>query len=231
MLKSKNIMFLSLLSISASLVSCGNNNAPAPFSPEYVENYLETCYGTDFTYTGEFSSDDAALEAYTFKDSSGIETVVRKGSREVVIGAKYSVTDCYECSKFLADEEVRKKLDDSGFEYTFKDWYGIESGIYMSVRSYDDITKATNVLYDIADKCIFTENDKAADFNSGDYKFSGMAMHIELTDAEGDTLYYINVPSVKKGEFPYIKSKPELVTEAQDKYNNNAEMRKSLGRK
>lgn len=54
-----------------------------------------------------------------------------------------------------------------------------------------------------------------------------MAMHIELTDAEGD----INVPSVKKGEFPYIKSKPELVTEAQDKYNNNAEMRKSLGRK
>ena len=122
-------MFLSLLSISASLVSCGNNNAPAPFSPEYVENYLETCYGTDFTYTGEFSSDDAALEAYTFKDSSG------------------------------------------------------------------------------------------------------MAMHIELTDAEGDTLYYINVPSVKKGEFPYIKSKPELVTEAQNKYNNNAEMRKSLGRK
>ena len=69
----RNKAFLVLLAVSAVLAGCGSNNAAEPFSPEYIENYLETCYGTDFSYVGEFGPEGSDIEAYTFKDSSGID--------------------------------------------------------------------------------------------------------------------------------------------------------------
>lgn len=221
--------FLCVLAVSASFVSCGNNNAVETFSPEYVENYLETCYGTDFTYVGEFGTENNDIEAYTFKDSSGIETTVKKSKREVAIGANYSVTDYYDCAKLAADEEIQKKLDDSGFEYSFKNDDGITCGVYMNVRSYDDIPKAAEVLHDIADNCRIATNDKASDFNRNGCIFGSMSPHIELCDEFGDYLAYINVPSVKEGEYTNIISLPEFISKAQDKYNSNKEFRKSRG--
>ncbi len=223
----RNKAFLVLLAVSAVLAGCGSNNAAEPFSPEYIENYLETCYGTDFSYVGEFGPEGSDIEAYTFKDSSGIETVVKKSKSEVVIGADYRITDYYDCAKLAADEEVQKKLDDSGFEYSFKNDDGITCGIYMNVRSYDDIPKASEVLHGIADSYRIDKAGDASAFDEGDFRFGSMSPHIALYDEERRPLSYINIPSVREGEQPYIISLPEFIEANQSAYKSNREYPKA----
>lgn len=212
--------FLVLLMLSAFLAGCGNNSDPEPFSPEYLENFLETCYGTDFSYIGEFGSEDNDAEGYVFSDSEGIETVVKQSQREVVLGARYSITDYYIPAKLAADKEIQKKLDDSGFEYTFQNSDGIVCGVYMNIGKYDDIPKAAEVLHDIADNYRVEKDEKAADFSKGNYRFGHMAPHIELRDENDRYLAYINIPSTEDGEYPNIISLPEFITAAQDKYDS-----------
>ncbi len=216
----KRAALLVLLIISVSLTGCGKSSEPEPFSPEYLENFLETCYGTDFSYIGEFCSEDNDVEGLVFSDSEGIETVVKQSQRKVVLGARYSITDYYIPAKLAADKEIQKKLDDSGFEYTFKSSDGIACGVYMNITKYDDIPKAAEVLYDIADNYRVEKEEKAADFSKGKYRFGHMTPHIELRDENDRYLAYINIPSAEDGEYPNIISLPEFITAAQDKYDS-----------
>ena len=197
------------------------NTGKAPYTREYVADYLSACYGGSFDFKDEqvIESNDATV--YTFTDQNGVEaTVVQDYEHGIFFNGHYEVSDNYAAARLFADEKTIEMLDSSGFEYFFHNGTNRIEGVFqcsMYAPTYEDIPAVAEALYGVAESCFLEDNDKASDFGVGNDVFRHRCPCLVICDSDGNSLALLNIPFTKFDRMP-LKSLPEYISEAESSY-------------
>ena len=214
--------------------SCNaDNNGRKAYTSNYIEDYLESCYNTDFTLVSQEEStvEDKRETQYIYRDTNGVEcTVVQKLSYGTF--TKYwFATDNYSAAKMFADPKVVEALNDSGYEYVFvsnpDSSYALDKGPYlckMTARSYEDVSEIAELLYNVAGDYFLEQPDNSKRFGTKSDYFSHQAPSFTVCTPSGESTSFLNVPFTQKGSLPYQStSKQDYIKKCKEYYVGWAE--------
>lgn len=200
------------------------NSGKEPYTTDYIENWLEDCYGTDFTFVRELETPKYSDNtAYVYTDGNGLEAnVVQHYEHGYMFNGHYEVEDNYAVVKMFADEKVLAALDSAGYEYSFDRGDTAERGVYicvMNAPTYEDIAKAAEILYNAADNHFLEQPDSEKTYGVEFDKFLHRCPCFAVGSPDGYPLSYLNVPLTPKGQIPYQQeSLQDFTSECERQY-------------
>lgn len=185
------------------------NTGKEPYTQDFIESYLETSYGTDFTFVRELETPEYSDNtAYVYTDANGLETnVVQHYEHGYMFNGHYEVEDNYAVVKMFADAKVLAALDSAGYEYSFDSGdYTAEKGVYvcvMNAPAYEDIAKVAEILYTVADDYFLEQPDSEKKYGAEFDKFLHRSPCFAVGSPDGYPLSYLNMSFTPKGQIPY----------------------------